>query len=105
MIRRCSAAFAVLMLASIPPALLSASPVAKLADSYLESYFEMFPTLATAAARHDFDESLEDLSPQRLKSWIEFNTSKRVEILELLARSNDLSFDDQLDGEVLPAQT
>src|SRR5436309_15892511 len=76
------------------------TPVSKLTESYLETYFRMFPTLATAAGRHDLDEVLEDLSPPKLEAWVKFNQTTRSELLELIKDQN-LPFDDRLDAKAL----
>jgi uncharacterized protein (DUF885 family) len=93
----------ILLMALLLSAALSATPMATLADSYLEAYFRMFPTLATAAGRHDLDKTLEDLSRSRLEGWVEFNRSKRAQLLELMRRE-DASLDDRLDAEALLSQ-
>ncbi|MDQ6913697.1 MAG: DUF885 family protein, partial [Verrucomicrobiota bacterium] len=72
-------------------------------DRYLDEYFRMFPTRATEAGRHDFDDALEDLSPKRLAEWVEFNRQSRAQIEESLGKS-DLSLDERLDFEALFAQ-
>ena len=46
---------------------------AALVDSYLERYFQTFPSAATAAGRHDLDRQLEDLGPQQRQAWLRFN--------------------------------
>ncbi len=50
-------------------------------DNYLETYFQTFPTRATAAGRHEFDGDLEDLGPESRRTWLEFNraTAGRIE--------------------------
>jgi uncharacterized protein (DUF885 family) len=73
--------------------------VEKIADEYLDAYFAMYPTRATAAGRHDFDEKLEDFSAEKLSRWIEFNRSTRAKL-----RDNGTSLDDQLDAEALLGQ-
>lgn len=82
---------------------LAAESVTQLTESYLERYFRMFPTRATAAGRHDLDEQLEDFSPAKIASWIEFNRSIATRLVWLL-RESDAGFDDRLDGETLLAQ-
>jgi hypothetical protein len=75
---------------------------AGVADAYLTAHREMFPTRATQAGDHAFDNKLEDYSPERLKRWVEFNESERGRLTKLL-RVRDLPFDDRLDGEALLA--
>ena len=77
--------------------------VRTLSGRYLDHYFQIFPTRATAAGRHDFDAELEDFSPAKIAEWIEFNRTTRSHLVELLLGAN-LSPDDKLDGETLLAQ-
>ena len=74
-----------------------------IADEYLEAYFRMFPTRATADGRHDFDHLLEDLSPKRRADWVAFNRSTREKAAALLKR-DDLPFEQRLDCEALLAE-
>jgi hypothetical protein len=74
-----------------------------LATEYLDRFFEMYPTRATAAGRHDLDEKLEDLSPEARRAWSRFN----LEAAEgFRRRLNDpaTSFEDRLDAELLLRQ-
>lgn len=77
--------------------------VEQLVDRYLEAYFRMFPTRATAVGRHDLDEQLEDFSPQRLSKWIDLNREIRGAVLQSLDQK-EISFDDHLDAQVLLSQ-
>jgi hypothetical protein len=77
--------------------------IASLANNYLDHYFQMFPTRATQAGRHDLDSQLEDFSRKRVALWIEFNQSTRATLLAQL-RDAQLTADDRLDGETLLAQ-
>ena len=91
--------------AQSPGAVLSA-PLAAAADpaaEYLERYFDFYPTRATASGRHDLDEKLEDLSPERRTAWSGFN---RQAAEALRRRLNDPAtpFDDRLDAELLLRQ-
>ena len=63
-----------------------AESIAGLADSYLDRYFRMFPTRATAAGRHDLDTELEDFSPAQIAQWIDFNHATRSRLIELMRR-------------------
>lgn len=45
----------------------------QIVEEYLERYLETFPTLATAAGRHDFDDRLENLDRDARQRWIDFN--------------------------------
>jgi uncharacterized protein (DUF885 family) len=76
---------------------------ASLADEYLDAYFAMFPTRATEAGRHDFDEALEDFSPERRAAWIAINRDTQAKCAKLL-RDPKLSLDERLDLEALRAQ-
>ncbi|MGB5661544.1 MAG: DUF885 family protein [Thermoanaerobaculia bacterium] len=69
-------------------------------EGYLEAYFEMFPTRATAAGLHDLDHSLEDLSPTKISEWVGFNRSV-AEDLKASLGNPELEFEDRLDAELL----
>jgi hypothetical protein len=86
-------------------ALMAAAPVlpATFQDTYLERYFDMYPGRATAAGRHDLDRRLEDLSPDRRRSWLRFNRGAVDGFRRLLAASST-SFEDRLDAELLLRQ-
>lgn len=73
------------------------------AAEYLERFFELYPTRATAAGRHDLDEKLEDLSPERRRAWSRFN---RQAAETFRRRLNDpaTAFEDRLDAELLLRQ-
>ena len=73
------------------------------ADDYLDAYLAMFPTRATQAGNHGFDNKLEDFSAERLQRWIQFNESERDRLTNLL-KQPDLALDDRLDAEALLAQ-
>jgi len=72
-------------------------------DAYLSAYLEMFPTRATQAGYHGFDDKLEDFSAEKLGHWVDLNQTERDRLTKLLS-SPDLSFDDRLDAEALLAQ-
>ena len=81
-------------------ALVATSAQAGVDEDYLDAYFEMFPTRATAAGLHELDESLEDLSPTKISEWVGFN--KRVaEGLKAALGSSEIDFEDRLDAELL----
>src|SRR3954471_9162854 len=82
----------------------AATPCARggVADAYLSAHLEMFPTRATQAGDHAFDNKLEDFSPERLQRWIEFNQTERDRLTKLLS-TPDVPFDDRLDAEALLA--
>src|SRR4051812_30665623 len=75
---------------------------AGVADTYLERYLAMFPTRATQAGNHSFDQRLEDFSTEKLQEWVHFNEAERTRLTKLLG-TPDLSFDDRLDAEALIA--
>lgn len=68
-------AFCILHFACV--AALSAAPVARLGDVYLDRYFHTFPTRATTAGRHDLDRALENLDAKERASWLAFNRVMR----------------------------
>ena len=73
------------------------------AERYLEEYFRTFPTRATEAGRHDYDEALEDLSPERFEKWITYNRAARRETAALL-KQKKISLAERLDAEALLAE-
>ena len=73
------------------------------ADEYLDAYFKMFPTRATEAGRHDFDEALEDFSPKRRQEWVAFNKAQGTRLRQSVERAK-LSLDQRLDLEALLAE-
>ncbi len=72
-------------------------------SEYLEAYFKTFPSKATEAGRHDFDEKLEDLTPLRRAAWLGFNRAMRARLLKSLS-STTLGEEDRLDAELLLRQ-
>jgi len=69
-------------------------------EGYLDAYFEMFPTRATAAGLHDLDDRLEDLSPTKISEWVSFNRGV-AEDLKASLGNPELEFEDRLDAELL----
>jgi uncharacterized protein (DUF885 family) len=82
---------------------LSVASPADLVSGYIEKYFELFPSRATEAGRHDRDRELESLTPERLKAWVDFNR-RTLELLNAELASKTLSEDDRLDAELLRSQ-
>jgi len=80
--------------------LMTTGAQAGVVEDYLDAYFEMFPTRATAAGLHERDDALEDLSPKKLSEWVAINRGV-VGKLETALRDPDLDFDDRLDAELL----
>lgn len=83
------------------PAPGSPSAVSMLSSAYVERYFDMYPTRATEAGRHDRDAAIEDFSAERLDSWLKFNRATRAGLEGALARASQ---DDRLDALVLKGQ-
>lgn len=77
------------------------SPAAATVSGYVERYFDMYPTRATEAGRHDRDSLIEDYSAPRIADWIAFN---RATLATLPALAKAASSDDRLDLSVLRAQ-
>ncbi len=80
--------------------LMTTGAQAGVVEDYLDAYFEMFPTRATAAGLHERDDALEDLSPGKLSEWVAINRGV-VAKLETALKDPDLDFDDRLDAELL----
>lgn len=72
-------------------------------DEYLDRFFGMYPSRATAAGRHDFDDRLEDFSPARRKEWAAYNRAMAERLKKLLA-APDTPFEDRLDAELVLRQ-
>jgi hypothetical protein len=72
-----------------------------LVSGYLDRYFDMYPTRATEAGWHGRDAFLEDFSPARTDSWVDFNRTTRV---SLGAAAKGASLEDRLDANALLAQ-
>jgi len=84
---------------------LSVSPASagSLADQYLDHYYTFYPTHATAAGRHDLDTKLEDLAPQRLGEWVDFNR-KEAETFQKRLADPRTDAEERLDDELLLRQ-
>lgn len=80
-----------MMLAAI--ALLAVAPVDAAAEQFLSRYFEQYPTRATEAGLTQFDAKLEDLSPERLRSWKSFLEEMEQSARALRAGSRDERID------------
>jgi uncharacterized protein (DUF885 family) len=78
-------------------------PPPTLADRYVSSWLQLFPT--EAAARGDYSQiaNLEDLPPKRILAWLKYNQTITKEIGKRLA-SPELSGDERLDLLVLRDQ-
>lgn len=85
--------------------LLAAGPAAAATfqESYLERWFDMYPSKATAAGRHDLDRRLEDLSPARRHAWLKYNRGAAKGLRRIL-EAPSTSFEDRLDAELLLRQ-
>ena len=77
-----------------------AEEIPEIVDAYLERYFEMYPSRATAAGRHDRDHELENLSPERLEAWLGFQR-ETIARLEAAAAGGPADLEDELDAELL----
>ena len=80
-----------------------APTVPTLVASYIERYFQTFPSLATQAGRHDLDRQLEDLSAARRAEWLRFNRDT-LEQLTAAVKTGGLPLDDRLDAEALTSE-
>jgi hypothetical protein len=76
------------------------TPAADLVSTYVERYFDMYPTRATEAGQHDRDSSIEDFSTTKIAAWIDFN---RATLAATTPAARGASFDDRLDLSVLKA--
>ncbi len=84
-----------------PPAAPAPALGADQIQTYLDRYFEMYPSRATEAGLHERDRELEDPSPERIAGWVAFNR-QAVERLKTLLAGSGGSLDDRMDRE-LPA--
>ncbi len=103
---RAAAALALALLASVAiaqPAPSTPSPIVALVSAYVERYFDMYPTRATEAGRHDQDGRIEDFSPTRVAAWVGFNRETRL-ALDAAGALKGVSRDDRLDALVVRSQ-
>jgi hypothetical protein len=80
----------------------SAGTIGNVGDYYLDRYFEMFPTRATQAGRHDLDSKLEDFSESRIADWVQFNRTVGEKVIAWTA--HETGWDDSFDAEALLGQ-
>lgn len=87
-------------------ATLAAPAPADLADTYLERYFDFYPSRATSAGRHDHDRELEDFSDGSIAAWVAFNRQTAEELTKRLEAAGGARHDrpDALDWELLLRQ-
>jgi hypothetical protein len=71
--------------------------------TYLDRYFEVFPSRATAAGRHDLDRELENLGEEQRRLWVGFNSGV-VKGIERQLADPDLDPDLRLDQELVLRQ-
>jgi hypothetical protein len=74
--------------------------VPALVESYLEAWFDTFPSRATEAGKPGYDWKLESLPASRRAEWLTFNRRTATRLGEALAAPG-LSRDDRLDAELL----
>ncbi|MEO8501606.1 MAG: DUF885 family protein, partial [Vicinamibacteria bacterium] len=101
--RALTTAFLLLVATAAFPQAASApiSATARIVSRYMERYFDMYPTRATEAGRHDQDSVIEDFSVARIEAWVEFNRETRT---ALSAAAKGASAEDRLDAGVVRAQ-
>jgi hypothetical protein len=81
--------------------LLQVAPVdSRELGTYLDRYFETFPSRATAAGLHDRDAELEDLSEQRRRHWLGFNQGF-IKGTERYLETGDVDRETRLDEELV----
>jgi uncharacterized protein (DUF885 family) len=78
--------------------------VADIVDRYLERYFALFPSRATAAGRHDSDARLERLDAPERRAWVEFNRDTIAALDGALAATPPPERADRFDAELLRRQ-
>jgi uncharacterized protein (DUF885 family) len=84
-----------------------ASPPARvsdIADEYLEQYFAMYPSKATAAGRTDLDAELELPTEDRIRTWVRYQDEVDVALRQALTEPG-VTPDDHLDAEAVLQQT
>ena len=87
----------ILLMAAVP------ATAATFQESYLERWFDMYPSKATAAGRHDLDRKLEDISLARRNAWLKYNKGA-AKGLRRIRDAPSTSFEDRLDAELLLRQ-
>ena len=75
-----------------------------LAERYLSSWLQLFPTEAAAKGDHSKADQLEDLPPMRLRAWLKYNKSVADEVDKKLA-DPAVQGEERLDLYVLREQT
>lgn len=75
-----------------------------LAERYLSSWLQLFPTEAAAKGDHSKADQLEDLPPMRLRAWLKYNKSVADEVDKRLA-DPAVQGEERLDLYVLREQT
>ncbi|HEY7369984.1 MAG TPA: DUF885 domain-containing protein [Thermoanaerobaculia bacterium] len=93
------------LLALVAAALVQTAPppsdAEKLLAGYVARYFAFYPSRATEAGRHDFDQRLEDPTPARRAEWLAF----QKETLAAIAATRVVGpTDDEADLELLERQ-
>lgn len=78
--------------------------VAQIADTYLDRYFEMYPSRATAEGRVDHDARLELPTEDRIRAWVLYQDEVTSALREALARPGATP-DDELDAEAIVNQS
>jgi uncharacterized protein (DUF885 family) len=83
-----------------------ASEPASLVDTYLERFFDFYPSSATQTGRHDHDRELEDFSEESIARWVTFNRETAAELTKRLEAAGGARHDrpDTLDWELLLGQ-
>jgi len=76
--------------------------VDRIVEAYLDRYFAMFPTRATAAGRDDHDEALEHLSAERREAWVAY-VADTARGLRAALDAPGVDRDARLDAELLLA--
>jgi uncharacterized protein (DUF885 family) len=74
--------------------------VAQIADTYLERYFEMYPSRASAEGRADHDARLELPTDERVREWVLYQEDVTSALRAALARPGATP-DDELDAEAI----
>lgn len=99
---RCWAFFGLVVLASGGCRPAAGRPADPLVASYLDRYFAFYPSRATQAGRHEFDDRLETLTAPQRSAWLAFNRAFADSVLARLA--SQPNFDDRIDLDLLGRQ-